>query len=112
MSSTTSKASKIDGDMILPNLIGLRHSRQLQNQVDQRLQELQAINLQDKFRSQCGGSNEIVWCKREVPWPQDFILSSSSKTRVFYDNLSMLQWVSGFSNIIWDRTEQRQNTEC
>ena len=105
VSSTISTASKSDGDMILPTLSGLRHSRQLQNQVDQRLQELQAINLQGKFRSQHSGSNETVWCKWEVPWPQNFILSGSSKTRVSYDNLSMSQWVSGFSNIIREESD-------
>ena len=78
----------------------MRQSSQLQAQVDRRLQELQAINLQGKFKSQCGGVNETVWCKREVPWPQNFILSGSNKSRTSYDSLSMSQWVSGFATII------------
>ena len=51
--STQSVASQAqtDGDLILPSLSGLRNSTQLQIQVDQRLKELQTLNLQDKFKS-------------------------------------------------------------
>ena len=47
--------SQADADLILPSLSGLKNSRQLQSQVDRRLQELQAINMQGKFKSQGGG---------------------------------------------------------
>ena len=111
VTSAMSTTSQSDGDFILPTLSGLRQSRQLQSQVYQRLQEVQAINLQGKFRSQRGGSNEIVWCKREVPWPQNFILSGSSITRVSYDNLSMSYWVSGISNIIREESDLETNKQ-
>ena len=100
VASSGMTASQNDGDLTFPELKGFRQSRHLQTQVDQRLQELQAINLQGKFKSQRGGVNETVWCKREVPWPQNSILSGSNKARTSYDSLSMSQWVSGFSTII------------
>ena len=100
VSTTESASSQDDAELMLPSLSSLKSSRQLQSQVDQRLQELQAINMQGKFKSQRGGSNETVYCKREVPWPHNFILSGSSKSRISYDNLSMSQWVSGFGAII------------
>ena len=58
---------------------------------------------QGKFKSQRGGS-DTYWCKKEVPWPQNHILSGTSKPRVTYDNLSMAQWVSGFCAIIRDES--------
>ena len=54
---------------------------------------------QGKFKSQRGGS-DTYWCKREIPWPQNHILSGTSKSRVSYDNLSMAQWIAGFCTII------------
>ena len=38
--SVTASTSQADADLILPSLSGLRNSRHLQSQVDQRLQEL------------------------------------------------------------------------
>ena len=105
VTSNTMTASQNDGDLILPSLCGLRQPSQLQTQVDRRLQELQAINLQGKFKSQHGGVNETIWCKREVPWPQNFILSGSNKSRTSYDSLSMSQWVSGFTTIIREESD-------
>ena len=103
--TSTASSSQVDADLVLPTLTGLKNAKHLQTQVDQRLQELQAINMQGKFKSQRGGSSDTVWCKREVPWPQNFILSGSSKSRTSYDNLSMSQWVSGFSAIIREESD-------
>ena len=65
--SMMASTSQADADLILPSLSGLKNSKQLQSQVDQRLQELQAINMKGKFKSQQGASNDTVWCKRKVP---------------------------------------------
>ena len=101
---TTASTSQDDADLVLPSLTSLKNSTQLQSQVDRRLQELQAINMQGKFKSQRGGSSETVYCKREIPWPHNFILSGSSRSRISYDSLSMSQWVSGFSAIIREQS--------
>ena len=45
-----------------------------------------------------------MWCKREVPCIQNFILIGNSKSRVTYHNLSMSQWVSSVSRIIAEET--------
>ena len=97
-----------DSELLLPSLNSLKQSKQIQQQVDARLQELHTISQQGKFKSQRGGG-EIVWCKKEIPWPQNSILSGSTKSRVSYDNLTMAQWVSGFSTII--REEQNVITK-
>ena len=53
--TSTASSSQVDADLVLPSLSGLRYSKHLQSQVDHRLQELQAINMQGKFKSQRGG---------------------------------------------------------
>ena len=58
--TSTVSSGQVDADLVLPSLSGLRNSSHLQTQVDQRLQELQAINMQGKFKSQRGGSNDTL----------------------------------------------------
>ena len=66
-SVASSSSSRCDtDDLILPTLSDLKQSRHLQQQVDCRLQELQLLGQQGKYKSQGGGS-DTVWCKREVP---------------------------------------------
>ena len=98
---TSTAASNTASDSVIPSLDFLRASTTIQARVDDRIKELQAIHPQGKFKSQRGGS-DTYWCKKEVPWPQNHILSGTSKSRVTYDNLSMAQWVSGFCAIIKD----------
>ena len=92
-------------DAVTPSLEGLRKSAQIQAKVEERLAELQAIQNKGKFRSQRGGPKDNYWCKKEVPWPQNFILSGTTKSRTTYDSLTMSQWVSGFSHIIREETD-------
>ena len=37
--------------------------------------------------------------KKQVQWPQNFVLGGSNKSRMCYDNLSWCQWISGFAMI-------------
>ena len=98
-------ASTSEEDLILPTLSTLRQSRSIQEQVDTRIKELQAVDKEKgKFKSQRGGS-ETIWVKNEISWPHNFVLSGSSKTRVTYDSLSLSQWVSGFATIIKDEND-------
>ena len=66
--------------------------------------DCRTLNEQGKFKSQRGGS-DTVYCKIEVPWPHNYILTGSTKSRASYDNLSMSQWVAGFSQIIREQTD-------
>ena len=38
--------------------------------------------------------------KKQVPWPQNFVLGGNNKSRMSYDNLTWCQWVSGFAMIV------------
>ena len=72
--------------------------------MDARLQELRTLNEQGKFKSQRGGS-DTVFCKQEVPWPHNYILTGNTKSRASYDNLSMSLWVAGFCQIIREQSD-------
>ena len=69
------------------------------------------LSQKGKCKSQCGGS-ETVFVKKEIPWPQNYILGGNLKSRVSYDNLSISQWVSGFATIIRDEKIQMLNNVC
>ena len=92
-------AGSIDDDLVLPTLATLRQSRSIQDQVDSRIRELQAVDKEKgKFKSQRGGS-ETSWVKHEIAWTYKFVLSGNSKNRVTYDSLLLSQWISDFATI-------------
>ena len=103
---------KVTPDGVILSLEVLRRSDSLQARVDDRIRELQSLHPQGKFRSQRGGLNENFWCKKEVPWPQNHILSGTAKSHVTYDSLSMAQWVSGFCSIIRDESDVKLKITC
>ena len=72
--------------------------------MDARIKELQTSHDKGKLKSQRGGS-KTVFIKKEVPWPQNYILGGATKSRVSYDSLSISQWVSGFAMIIRDEQD-------
>ena len=89
--------SDAEDDAVIPTIKFLKDSKQIQTAVDQRLQELTRINEQGMFKSQRGGKDLV---KNQVPWPQNYVLAGTSKSRVTYDSLSTFQWMSGFCSII------------
>ena len=98
-------ASSLEDYLVLPTLATIRQSRSIQEQVDTRIKELQAVNKdKGKFKSQRGGS-ETIWVKNEIAWPHNFVLSGNMKNRVTYDSLSLSQWVSGFATIVKDESD-------
>ena len=85
----------------LPNLVELRQNATIQEQVQQRLEELTHLNTtrtDTKIKSQRGGVDILV--KNRVRWPHEHVLLGSSKERVSYDQLTVLQWVTGFCRTI------------
>ena len=84
--------------MVVPTVAALQGSQSIQSEVDQRIRQLVDLNEAGKSKSQRGG-NEIVWVKRQVPWPQNFVLGGNNKTPISYDALNWCQWVSGFATI-------------
>ena len=85
-------------DTVIPGAHMLKGSKQIQDAVDQRLKELTTLNEKSMFKSQRGGQEQI-FVKRQVLWPQNYILSGTTKYRVSYDSLSIFQWVCGLCNI-------------
>ena len=105
--SSVSQIQDSEDEFLLPSISTLKQSQQIQKQVDERVKQLQTINEQGKFKSQRGGS-ETVYVKKEVPWPHNYVLGGSKKSKISYDALSLSQWVAGFSQII--REESNTDT--
>ena len=99
MPAKVDEESDAEDDAVIPTMIFLKDSKQIQTAVDQRLQELTRINEQGMFKSQRGGKDQIL-VKSQVPWPQNYVLAGTAKSRVTYDSLSTFQWISGFCSII------------
>ena len=56
------------------------------------------------YKSQRGGKDQVM-VKNQVPWPQNYVLAGTSKSRVTYDSLSTFQWMSGFCPIIREESD-------
>ena len=85
--------SDAEDDAVIPTMRFLKDSKQIQHAVDQRLQQLTSINDQVIFKSQTGGKEQVM-VKNQVPWRQNYVLASTSKSRVTYNSLSTFQWMS------------------
>ena len=76
-------------DAVIPTNQFMKKSKHIQDVVDvvdQRLQ-LAHINEQGTFKSQRAGHDQIQ-VKCQVPWPQNYVLAGTSKSRVTYYSLS------------------------
>ena len=49
-----------------------------------------------KLNPSDGGSVEVI-VKHKVAWPHEAILGGANRTRLTYDQLTLSQWVQGFS---------------
>ena len=90
-----------DSELVLPSKKFIKQDTRIQAQIQKRLDELKAINEQDdkgKFKSQ-RTLNDNVSVKCKIPWPQNQVLSGSTRSRPSYDNLTVFQWVTGFARI-------------
>ena len=89
LTTTTTSAAQLE-QVVVPSMTSLQNSDQIQAQVDQRIRQLAQLNESGKFKSQRGGS-ENIWVKKQVAWPQNFILGGNNKSRVSYDSLNLCQ---------------------
>ena len=64
---------------------------------------------QGKYKSQRAGP-EVVYVKRQVPWPHNYILGGPDKQRVSYDSLNVYQWVAGYVGIVMDEPDHETKT--
>ena len=85
-------------EVVVPSVAALQGTPHIQAEVDRRLKHLAELNEAGKLKSQ-RGSNDKVWVKKQVPWPQNFVVGGNNKSRMSYDNLTWCQWVSGFAMI-------------
>ena len=81
----------------LPQLHTIRQDPLIQVQVETRLKELAdtAKSPTQKQKSLRGGPIEVL-VPNKVKWPHEYILLGSQKECVSYDQLSIIQWVTGF----------------
>ena len=92
-------ASPVQMDqLVVPSVAALQGASHIQAEVDRCIKHLTDLNESGKLKSQRGGS-DTIFVKRQVPWPQNFVLGGNNKSRISYDNLSWCQWVSGFAMI-------------
>ena len=74
-----------------PSLVVLKQESLIQAQVDKRLKQLISLQTYTKTKSQRGG----LELKNRVKWPNEFILTGTSKEWVNYNQLTPVQWMAG-----------------
>ena len=81
----------------VPSLDMLKSSH-VQRKVDRRIKDLNQSSCDIgklKYKSLRGGDVDVQ-VRHKVNWPHEAILSSVTRQRVAYDQLSLTQWVHGF----------------
>ena len=111
LTSTTDEDSSAssEDELVVPSKNFIRRNASIQRQVDARIEELKLLNdqdLQGKVKSQRNVNDDVV-VKCRVQWPQNHVLTGSSRSRPSYDSLSVYQWVTGFSRIIHDESDAK-----
>ena len=56
--------------------------------------------------------NEYINVKIKIPWPQNQVLSGSTRSRPSYDQLNVFQWVLGFARIAQDESDLEVKKRC
>jgi hypothetical protein len=56
-----------------------------------------AANLNKRGLVRCGGD---LRPSVSVPWPQDYVLGSGSRLKVYYEDLSIYEWINGYIAIV------------
>ena len=102
----TSEEDSSDAELVMPSKKFIKEDPKIRQQVKARMEELKHINDRDcqgKFKSQ-RSTNDDVTVKFKIPWPQNQVLSGSTRSRPSYDQLNVFQWVSGFARIAQDES--------
>ena len=91
----------------LPQLHTIRQDLLIQAQVQKRLKELAEAEESgtQKQKSLRGGLIDVL-VPNKVKWPHEYVLSGSHKECVSYDQLSIIQWVTGFCRIMRDEQDK------
>ena len=108
----SSDSSSDSDDSNMPNVNSLRTSRLIQKKVDERLAQLehhsslQGNSTSTKLKSKRGG-NVDVYVDKRVARPHEAIFGGTSRQRISYDQLSLTQFVQGFSKNILEETDHK-----
>ena len=110
-SSSVQESDSSSDESLVPSLSMLKSSKDIQQQVDSRLRELEECsfvqgNQKQKLKSKRGGNVDYIVSKK-VAWPHDSILGGTTKQRLSYDQLTWSQWVQGFARNILDKKSQK-----
>ena len=104
----TQSVAQVRSDTRVPSLQEIKCDSNIQVQVDQRLRELADLSqtgISNKVKSQRGGQVEVL-VQNRVKWPHEFVLAGSTKERISYDQLSMVQWMAGFCRTMREENDQ------
>ena len=77
--------------VVVLSVAALQGASHIQAEVDQRIKHLTDLNESGKLKSQRDG-NDTVFVKRQVPWPQNFVLGETIKVEF---HTTILAGVSG-----------------
>jgi hypothetical protein len=91
-------------DSLIPLLASLRADVGLVNQAEQLVSNIDnpvagnfLQNTSKRGSVHCGGD---LTPSVKVPWPQDYVMVSGSKLKVYYEDLSVYEWVNGYIAIV------------
>jgi hypothetical protein len=102
--SSGNPANVSDPAQLIPSLASLRADAGLVNQAEQLVSSIGEsvtgncfLNSSKRGSVRCGGD---LRPSVRVPWPQDYILGSGSRSKVYYEDLSIYEWVNGYIAIV------------
>jgi hypothetical protein len=101
--SVSSQAGQ--GQGFIPTVAALRADPQLAAQADQLVSDLSAniagnAPLPSTVKRGLVHSGGDLAPQVKTPWPQDYVLGSGKKLKLFYEDLSIFEWISGYISIV------------
>ena len=91
----------------ISSLSDLKHSKKIQNKVDKQIADLEKTPTtkgNESIRSKRGGLVDVT-VKKRVAWPHESILGGPSRQRITFDQMSLTQFVQGFSRNILEEKD-------
>ena len=106
LSSNPEPKNVVPGQIPPPAALG--QEVRIQQEVQQRLHELseKIHSGNGKVKSQRGGPVDF-FVNHRIKWPHEYILAGQSKDRVTYNQLTPLQWMTGFCRNMCEETNMQ-----
>ena len=92
----------------IPPPPALRQEVRMQQEVQQRLHELseKIHSGNGKIKSERGGPVDF-FVNQRIKWPHEYVLAGQNKDRVTYNQLTPLQWMTGFCRSMKEETNMQ-----